>query len=447
MRNGARDILWPGLIPYYGLSSGSSNTSAIHKFLPISLEQIRWQKKAAFDLLARYLSLSGDRRFPTGFNLGLFPPSLLQTESRGVQVGSNPGIMLRYIPAFAKFGSIPRPPTRDIADYEQKITAIAENYLHYDVRSIAGTSCWFTILFDRVLAAARDRGIHAATISEIWPNLSVLFGGGIYAEPYKKLIAERVGRPFILMDNYNATEGGIFATTDSLTEPGLLVLPDRGVFFEFVPRNEHGKTNATRVPLWEVEPGVDYSVVLTTSSGLFGYYIGDFVRFLSVFPHRLEFAGRASGVLSLTQELTSFLEIERSVSKANEIHNCTTVDYAASAEVGIGASGKGRYVFFIEFDRNPKNFDSYLSTLDATLCEQNRVYGEHRAKDVAILAPRLVPLLAGATRQFMQVLGQSSMQNKFPRIIDAKRMELLNTFAQTKSGSKPEVVSTLRLGE
>jgi len=442
MRKGQKDVLWPGLIPYYGQSSGSSNTAAQHKFLPISMEQIRWQKRAGFDLLARYLTLTGDRSFSGGFNLGLFPPSTLKSESQGVHVGSNPGIMLRFIPSAAKLITIPRVPIRDITDYEQKITAIAEQYFNFDVRSISGTTCWFTIMFDRLLATAKARGIKVNTVGEIWPNLRVLFGGGVYASPYKKIINEQVGHPVVLMDNYNATEGGIFAATDRLEDNGMLVLPDRGVFFEFVPRAEHGKPNPTRVPLWEVEPSVDYSVVLTTSSGLFGYYIGDFVRFSSINPHRLEFTGRASGVLSLTQELTSFIEIERSVAVANEAHECTTIDFSASSEIGFDQSGKGRYVFFIEFHRAPSNLEKYIRTIDAELCNQNRVYREHRERNVAILPPRLVPLVPGATKKFMDALGYGSVQNKFPRIIDAIRMELLNTFAQNKSSFGSEVSST-----
>src|SRR5262249_46890143 len=182
-----------------------------------------------------------------------------------------------------------------IDDYDRKLTAIAEAYLDHDVRALSGTTCWFSILFDRVLAAARSRGRRAGTISEIWPNLRVLLGGGVFAEPYRQIIEERVGRPLPIIDTYNATEGGIFAATDRPDDDSMLMIPDRGVFFEFVPRAQHGKPDAERLSLWNVVPGVDYSVVVTTSSGLFGYYIGDFVRFTSVFPHRLVFAGRASG--------------------------------------------------------------------------------------------------------------------------------------------------------
>ena len=67
MRQGARDVLWPGLIPYFGQSSGSSQTTAQHKFLPISSTQIRWQQKAAFDVVARYVTQVGQARFLGGF--------------------------------------------------------------------------------------------------------------------------------------------------------------------------------------------------------------------------------------------------------------------------------------------------------------------------------------------------------------------------------------------
>ncbi|HTL11037.1 MAG TPA: GH3 auxin-responsive promoter family protein [Bdellovibrionota bacterium] len=433
MRKGARDVLWPGLIPYYGQSSGSSNTKAQHKYLPVSWEQIRWQKKAMFDLVARYLILSGDKGFTSGYSLGLLPPAVVKPESPGVMVGSNPGIMFRHVPKPARLVAIPRPPIRDIPDYDEKLKAIANEYMDYDVRSISATTCWFSVMFDRLLEAARARGRNVSTVNEIWPNLKVLFGGGVHAGPYRKIIRERIGHDVVLMDNYNATEGGVFAVLDRLDEEGMLVVPDRGVFYEFVPRAQHGRPDAIRVPLWNVEPGVDYSVVLTTSSGLFGYYIGDFVRFTSIFPHRLEFSGRASGVLSLTQELTSFIEIERSFTAACEKHGATVVDYAASSEVGVEGTGKGRYVFFAEFERAPADPVAFTSAVDAELRRENRVYGEHRVKDVAILPPRMVTLAPGTTRKFMDALGYSSVQNKFPRIIDNQRRDLLLSMAVNNS--------------
>jgi hypothetical protein len=429
MRQGAENVLWPGLIPYYGQSSGTSNTAKMHKFLPISREQIKWQVKAGFDVCARYLDMSGDRSLTGGYQLGLLPPAKVKQEGP-VGVASNPGIMQLHLPLAARPITLPKGRIREIEDYDKKMRAIAEAYLDYDVRALMGTTCWFTIMFDKLLEVAKERGRKADTVSDLWPNLRVLFGGGIYAEPYRPVIDRRIGRKIVLMDNYNATEGGIFAATDRMDDDGLLIIPDRGVFFEFVPRSEEGKPNATRVPLWRVETDVDYSVVVTTPSGLFSYMIGDYVRFKSLFPHRIVFAGRTSGMLSLTQELTTYLEIERAVAGAQKDQPATIVDFCASSEVGVEDSGKGRYVLFVEFDSDPPDPSKFLEAFDRELRNQNRVYREHRAKDVGILPPVLVPLKKGASRSFMDAIERTSVQNKFPRIVDERRREILLTFAQ-----------------
>jgi hypothetical protein len=227
------------------------------------------------------------------------------------------------------------------------------------------------------------------------------------------------------MDNYNATEGGLFACTDRIDEGGMLMIPDRGVFYELVPREEHGKPNARRYALWEAEPGVEYSVVLTTSSGLFGYTIGDSIRFTSVFPHRMEFTGRMSGMLSLTQELTSYVEIERAVAAAIATEPCEIVEFAASTEVGVDETAKGRYLLFVEFGRDPGSLERFESAFDAGLRSQNRVYREHRNQDVAILPPRVLRLSRGASQRFLKEMGATSVQQKFPRIVDERRRELL----------------------
>ncbi len=433
MRAGERDVLWPGLIKYFGNSSGTSHTAANSKFLPISDEQIRWQQKAGFDCLASYIAATNDRSFTKGYILALLPPANLKQHG-DVFTASNPGIMQLHLPAASKVLVLPKQEIRDIENYDEKLSAIADAYLDHDVRALSGTTCWFSILFDRVLEAAARKGRPAKNISEIWPNLRVLLGGGVFAEPYRKMINERVGRPVPIIDTYNATEGGIFAATDRPAgidgDDAMMMIPDRGVFFEFVPRAQHGKPDAERVPLWAVVPGVDYSVVVTTSSGLFGYYIGDFVRFTSVAPHRMVFAGRASGMLSITQELTTQIEIERAVASAQDSSPCSIVDYAAAAEVGTAATGKGRYLFFVEFEREPTNLAEFATAIDRELCVQNRVYREHRSRDVAILSPKVVPLDRGAAQRFMAALGHTSVQNKFPRIVDDRRKEILRRFAQ-----------------
>jgi hypothetical protein len=426
MRAGERNLLLPEFVRYFGNSSGSSNHGR-PKFLPISDRQIRWQQRAGADTLMRYLRWSGDAELLSGFTLGLFPPTTMRSEGP-VLVTSNPALMMTKMPLATRPVYLPEDDVRTIPNYDDKLRVIAERYLDHDVRAIVGTTCWFTLLFEKVLAVARERGRPAASVSQVWPNLRVLFGGGVAAAPYLPVIRDFVGRSDItLVDTYNATEGGVYGASDFTGAAGLLMLPHRGTFFEFVPLEARGNPSAKRVPLWAVDPGRPYSIVVTTASGLYAYELGDIVSFTSVAPPRIEFVGRLSGCLSLTQELTTHVEIERAVEHARACCPCTTVDFGAAADVGVDGTAKSRYLLFVEFQEGaaPQDLRAFATAFDQGLCNQNRVYREHREGAVALLEPRVVPLASGGARLFLEEVTRGNVQGKFPRVIDDTKKNLL----------------------
>ena len=87
-------------------------------------------------------------------------------------------------------------------------------------RGLGDTTCWFSVLFEKVLAAANARGRRAGSVARTSGRIWVLFGGGVTrALPPARLPSVSDGRT-ILMDNYNATEGGLFAVTDRLGARG-----------------------------------------------------------------------------------------------------------------------------------------------------------------------------------------------------------------------------------
>lgn len=448
MRTGETGILVPEKIKYFGNSSGSS-TKGKSKFLPISERQIAFQRGSAADSLYRYLVWRGDDDFTGGYTLGLFPPTTMRKEGP-VFITTNPSLQSIKMPAFSKLCQIPDPEIREIADYDLKLERIADQYLDYDVRAVAGTTCWFSILFDKLLAAAQRRGRKAERVADLWPNLRVLLGGGVSADPYLPVIRERMGTDDItLVDTYNATEGGIFACSDHSVdsrgqgEKGMLMIPDRGVFYEFVPVEDASDLGALssggagqwprRVPLWGVELGKLYAIHVTTVSGLYSYRLGDLVRFTSTDPYRVEFAGRVSGCLSTTQELTTHVEIQRAVEHALANVPATTVDYGCAADVGVNGTARSRYVLFAEFvdGQAPRDAQAFARAFDEGLCKENRVYREHRKDEVGIFEPELVVLPAGSVRRFMKDIGNVSVQTKFPRILDDDRKQLLRSYVQS----------------
>ncbi len=428
MRAGEANVLVPELVQYFGNSSGSSNKGK-SKFLPISERQIKFQRGSAADSLYRYLVHKGVNDFTSGFTLGLFPPTTMKKDGP-TWVTTNPSLQSIRMPAFAKPAQLPDKEIREIDDYDVKLERIVERYFDYDIRMVAGTTCWFSLLFDKLLDVARARGHSVAGVTDIWPNLTVLVGGGVSADPYMPVLRERMGTDdFVLVDTYNATEGGIFAATDHSGERGMLMIPDRGVFFEFVPVEDVDDPWPRRVPLWEVEKDRLYAIHVTTPSGLYSYRLGDIVRFPSLDPLRIEFAGRLSGCLSTTQELTTHVEIQRAVEAALATTGTKSVDYGAAADVGVEGTSRSRYVVFVEFHGDgPADREAFIDAFDRGLSEQNRVYREHRNDDVAILRPELVVLPPGSVKRFMADIGNRSVQTKFPRILDDDRKTLLRTY-------------------
>jgi len=426
MRGGETNLLVPEFVRYFGNSSGSS-TQGRSKFLPITERQIASQRRSGTDGLSRALVHLGESDFTKGFTLGLFPPTTMRAEGP-VLITSNPALMIATLPKLAEPGYLPDEECRRIGDYEEKLTRIAATCFDHDVRALAGTTCWFSLMFEKLLQEANKRGRRARTVSEIWPNLRILLGGGVSAEPYRPLLRELLGRDdAVLVDTYNATEGGIYAATDHRDLPGMLMMPHRETFFEFVALEEHDKPSARRVPLWEVELGRPYAIVVTTVSGLYAYKLGDIVRFPH--PNRIEFVGRLSGCLSVTQELTTHIEIERAVSHAASAVPCTTLDFGASAEVGP----RSRYLLFVEFapDKSPADLQAFARAFDEGLCRENRVYREHRTNDVALLPPRVVPLRHGGAKAYLDQVTSGNMQGKFPRIIDPTRRGPISAFVES----------------
>lgn len=420
MKKGERNLLVPEFVRYFGNSSGSSNQGR-SKFLPITERQIYLQRRAGQDALFRFLVHKNRDDFMDGYTLGLFPSTRMKEEGP-VLISSNPAIMAAKMPKITRWGYLPDPETREISDYDAKMTRIAEISQDLDVRCVAGTTCWFSVLFQRVLEVAR-RTRKVETVREIWPNLDLLIGGGVSADPYMPVIRNLLGRDDVtLIDTYNASEGGIYASSDFTGEPGMRVIPHRGVFFEVMPLEDHGKENPRRVPLWEVEIGKSYVILPTTVSGLYCYELGDIVRFTTRTPLRMEYVGRLSGCLSLTQELTTHVEIERAVHAACDKTGATLVDFGAAGVVL--EKSPGHYMLFVEA-QGPIDEAAFARAFDEGMCQQNRVYREHRQGSVAIGAPRVVLLPSGTAARFLRSSTGGNLQGKFPRILSSARAESL----------------------
>lgn len=435
---GEAGVTWPGKMPYFGMSSG---TTAGNKYLPISMDSVRQQQRGGFDPVAAYLRWSGDPTVLGGKCLMLGGSSRLERHASGALIGDNTGVMANHMPRVVRQKYLPSTATRAIDDWDAKIRKVAEEAVQADVRLVAGTPSWFPGLFDEVIAAAKRNGKRVDSIYDVWPKLRLITGGGIGYEAYRPLIEERLGAQFPYVDVYNATEGGIMGVQDRRDDLAMRLLPDNGLFYEFIPVEELGSSNPTRHALWEVETQQVYAVAVSTMSGIWSYTIGDCLRFTETYPHRFVFEGRTAAFLNVAGEHVSQGELERAVRVAAQRVGVTVAEFTVTADVGVEGGTAAQHVYLLELDgaERPKGEALSLASeiIDQDIRSLNGDYAAHRSSH-GLRAPLVRAVPRGTFLAFMRARGKVGGQNKIPRVVLGEQRAVLERCAVEQA---PEAAS------
>jgi hypothetical protein len=413
-RAGRTGVCWPGQVEAWALSSG---TTAGEKYLPVTRESIRSHQRGGFDALAPYLAEPAASLF-AGKSLFLGGSMGLRREGRAV-IGDNTGIMARRIPRWAQRWRLPSRAIASLPSWEEKIARAAAEALDEDVRLLAGVPSWMLLFAERVLAEARTRGRDAENLRALWPSLQCFLHGGTDFAPYRERFAKLAGAGIRCIDTYSASEGGMLAVQDRAAEPGMLPLVDRGVFFELIPREDLESPRPRRVRLHEIELGVDYAVAVSTDAGLFGYLLGDLVRFLSRDPLRLVFAGRIAHTLNAFGEHVCGGELERAVQHAAWTSRTRVAEFAVATRLEEGANRVGRHVYYVELEHGAPRPDTacFAAAIDERIASGNEDYATHRSFGLDAPAVELVP--SGAFHAWMRERGTWGGQHKVPRVLSS----------------------------
>jgi hypothetical protein len=111
-----------------------------------------------------------------------------------------------------------------------------------------------------------------------WPGLALAacWLGGTVGR-FSRQLPDWLGAGVPLRDiGYMASEGTFSIPWRNDDPAGLLSL--HAAFFEFIPARDFGRPDAAALAAYEVKPGQDYQVILTTTGGLWRYAINDIVR-------------------------------------------------------------------------------------------------------------------------------------------------------------------------
>lgn len=394
------DVLWPGRTPYLALSSGT--TSGRTKHVPVTREMMRANRGAAFDVLVWHLARHPRARPFGGLSFILGGSTDLQSVAAGVRQGDLSGIAAVEVPWILRRWAWPPERLALMPDWDAKLAALAAEAPVRAIRTLTGTPSWLLVLLERLAARHGTPPL---------PALELLIHGGVAWAPYRDRLAPFLPPGCATREVYPASEGFV-AIADRGEGEGMRLNLDRGCFFEFVPVEELDAANPTRHWAATIETSVDYAVVIASCAGLFGYVLGDTVRFVDRAPPRLLITGRTSWTLSAFGEHLAGEEIEAALLHAARQAGIEVLEYVVGPEF-LGTAGRHRWCVEAQGDCDPA---ALAALLDAALRAENDDYAAHR--DGAQLAPPDIVLLPpGAFAGWMRAQGKLGGQHKVPRVI------------------------------
>ena len=409
MRHGERDVLWKGRVKWYAKSSGTTNDKS--KFIPVSSAGLHDTHYAGgTDAVALYLHSHPESRLFDGRALILGGSHQSNYNLPGSLVGDLSAILIENINPVVNLFRVPKKRVALLSDFEEKRDLIAREALRKNVTNLSGVPSWMMGVITRVLELSGKQ-----YLDEVWPNLEVFFHGGIAFTPYRELYHSLIRNPRMqYMETYNASEG-FFGLQSDLADPAMLLMPDYGVFYEFIPLEEVGKEQPQVVPLWEVETNRNYAIVITTSCGLWRYQIGDTVRFTQTRPYKFVISGRTKSFINAFGEELIVDNAEQGLAEACQQTGAQVREYTA-APVFMDETGKCRHQWVIEFTKMPANVGEFATILDRTLQNVNSDYEAKRYKNITLQPLEIIVGRTDLFHDWLSSRGKLGGQHKVPRL-------------------------------
>ena len=408
---GEKNVLWPGLPAYFAKTSGT--TSGV-KYIPLTKDSIPNHFGTARNALFNYYAKTGHGDWLDGKMIFLSGSPTL-TKTGGINTGRLSGIVNHQVPSWLQTNQLPSYETNCIEDWEEKLNGIVQETIDQDLRLISGIPPWVQMYYERLIQASGKKHI-----KDIFPNYSVFVFGGVNFEPYRQSLEELIGKSLPILETYPASEGFI-AFQDEVNNPGLLLNVASGIFFEFIPVDEYFNENPTRLSLEQIELETNYALIINNNAGLWGYSIGDTVKFISKDPYRLLVTGRIKHFISAFGEHVIGKEVEEAMLEAVQKSNARIVEFTVAPQVNPADGSTPFHEWLIEFERMPANMELFVDSIDNSLIRQNIYYAD-LIKGGILQQLKITSLPKNSFRNYMKSQGKLGGQNKVPRLTNDRKI-------------------------
>ena len=409
IKAGEENVMWPGK-PLY-LSKTSGTTSGV-KYIPITRASIPNHINSTRNALLSYIHETGNSKFLDGKLIFISGSPALETMN-GIPVGRLSGIVNHHVPAYLRRNQMPTYATNCIDDWETKVETIANETLNENMSFISGIPPWVQMYFDKLHEKTGKR------IKDIFPNFNLFVYGGVNFEPYRNKLEQSIGKKVDSIELYPASEGFI-AYQDSQKDNSLLLMVNSGIFYEFIPVSEYFHNNPTRISLKDIELGVNYAIILNTNAGLWGYSLGDTVKFVSKDPYKIVVTGRVKHYISAFGEHVIAEEVEKALKQAAEQQHAEIVEFTVAPMV-TPSDGLPYHEWFIEFHKMPDDLERFRLAIDESLQKQN-IYYRDLIQGHILQSLKLRLLKKDSFINYMRAQGKLGGQNKVPRLANDRKI-------------------------
>ena len=416
MMEGTPDVLWKGLITRFATSSGT--TSDVVKFIPVSK---RGLKKSHLlggrDVTASYLNQNRESRVARGYSMILSGGFNPKYSTDKIKVGDISAIMAAAAPGFYRrlLHLVPPLKVAQMEDIHAKYDAITDFIRDCNLVSFSGQPTWNIVILEQAIQKAGARNAE-----ELWPNMEFFAHGGMSIIPYRHKLEELFPSGKLrCIETYNASEGFFGVQTD-LGDPAMTLMLDYENFYEFVPMSSYGKADARAVPVWGIEPGVDYAMLVSTSSGLWRYDMGDVVRFTGTRPYRFVIVGRTHQNINLWGEDLSVQQAEKAMQAACIKCGAKVKEFTVAPVFLEEDTSSGYHQWLVEFTKEPASLEEFANTLDALLQEDDIDY-EHFRKRTGGQRLQMIKARPGLFYNWLDSKGKLGGQHKIPRLSSSRK--------------------------
>jgi len=411
-RRGEQNLLWHSDIIWFAKSSGTTDKS---KFVPVSTESLDGcHYNGGRDMVTLYCVNNPETLLFTGKNLALGGSYKADAfDDYSSFHGDVSAIIIQNLPKWAEFFRAPDVNIALMDEWESKLQKIAETMMDENVTSLAGVPSWMLVLLKKIMELKE-----AHNIKEVWPNLEVYFHGGVSFTPYKEQFRRLFANEKVsYLQLYNASEG-FFGIQDQLKSEDMLLMLDYGIFYEFIPLEDVNLPNPRTYHLSEITTGVNYAMVISTNAGLWRYQLGDTVKFTSTNPYRIMVTGRTKHHINVFGEELMVHNTDKAISEACEKTHARVNEYTVAPIFMEEKSGA--HEWFIEFDKEPDNFDFFIHALDQSLKQHNSDYEAKRYNDYVLKKPIVNRLPKDTFYRWLKANNRLGAQYKVPRLSNGR---------------------------